>query len=227
MFKVATVDPSRDGDRRSRSLGDVPGPTVAHLAVLLVNLSDLVAVPWIGATPSHTPAWSMEPQGNPGTAGREVSSPLGADHPSWAQLAAAARGFRVAHAAWSVAGLSSLGYIWACALTGRRDRPLAAAVAFLSVEGVALVVGRGDCPFGPLQARLGDPVPLFELVLPPRAAKAAVPVLTGLTVAGLAVVAVRGGRAMGGRRRPQSPPAGGRVAGVPARAWVRRLMGSA
>lgn len=109
----------------------------------------------------------------------------------WAQLGRRAKAFRIAHAAWSVVGLASLGYIWVCAATGRRNRRLWASVAFLSLEGVALIVGRGNCPFGPLQAQWGDPVPLFELVLPPRAAKAAVPLLTAATVAGILVVAVR------------------------------------
>jgi len=94
---------------------------------------------------------------------------------TWSDLPSGARAFRIAHVVWSVLSLASLGYIWACALTRRRDRRLWASVAFLSLEGVALVVGRGDCPFGPLQTWLGDPIPLFELVLPPRAAKAAVP----------------------------------------------------
>jgi len=58
----------------------------------------------------------------------------------------------------------------------------------LLVEGVALVIGRGNCPFGPFQRRLGDPVPMFELFLPPRAAKAAVPVLTLVSLAGLAAL---------------------------------------
>jgi hypothetical protein len=56
------------------------------------------------------------------------------------------------------------------------------------IEGAALAVGRGKCPLGPLQAKLGDPVPLFELVLPPRGAKAAVPVLAAASVAGIALV---------------------------------------
>lgn len=64
------------------------------------------------------------------------------------------------------AELSSLGYVWWCALTGRRDRILVAAAAALLGEAVALVIGKGDCPLGPLQKRPGDPVPLFELVLP-------------------------------------------------------------
>jgi hypothetical protein len=95
------------------------------------------------------------------------------------------------HASWSVAQLGSLGYIWACAVTGRRDRPLWASVAFLVAEGAALVVGRGNCPVGPLQAEWGDPVPFFELVLPPRAAKAAVPVLAVISVAAIAAIALR------------------------------------
>jgi hypothetical protein len=86
--------------------------------------------------------------------------------------------------------MASLGYVLLSALSRRRDRLLAASATFLSLEGVALVVGRGDCAFGPLQKRLGDSSPLFELALPPRAAKVAIPVLTVVAVAGfLAVVA--------------------------------------
>ena len=76
-------------------------------------------------------------------------------------------------------------------VTGRRDRRLAASLVSLSLEGIALVVGRGNCPFGPLQSRLGDPVPLFELVLPPRAARAAIPVLVLASVAGILAVVAR------------------------------------
>jgi hypothetical protein len=68
---------------------------------------------------------------------------------------------------------------------------LAASVAFLSVEGVGLIIGGGDCPMGPFQAQLGDPVPFFELVLPPRAAKAAVPILAGASIAGILAIVLR------------------------------------
>lgn len=103
----------------------------------------------------------------------------------------AAKGFRAVHAAIAVVELAALGYVWACALTWRRDRLLAASVVALAVEGAALVVGRGDCPLGPLQAKLGDPVPLFEIVFPQRAAKAAVPALAGVSAVGLGVVAIQ------------------------------------
>lgn len=110
---------------------------------------------------------------------------------SWATLGGRARTWRLVHASWSVAQLACLSYIWLCALTGRRSRPLWASVAFLIVEGAALIVGRGDCPVGPQQAEWGDPVPFFELVLPPRAAKAAVPILAVVSVAGIAGLVLR------------------------------------
>jgi hypothetical protein len=54
---------------------------------------------------------------------------------------------------------------------------------------------------GPRQAEWGDPVPYFELVLPPRAAKAAVPVLVAATIAGFVALAAR--RPTGTRRDPR------------------------
>jgi hypothetical protein len=98
----------------------------------------------------------------------------------------------VVHAVYSVFGLAAFGYLWTCVVTGRRDRGLNASIGFLIAEGGALVVGRGDCPMGPLQAEWGDPVPFFELVLPPRAAKAAVPILAGTSVLGIALIVLRG-----------------------------------
>jgi hypothetical protein len=81
--------------------------------------------------------------------------------------------------------LASIGYVWWCALTGRRGPWLRPAIAALVGEGALVVVNRGDCPLGPLGDRMGDPVPLFELVLSPRAARRAVPSLGVLTAVGL------------------------------------------
>jgi hypothetical protein len=110
---------------------------------------------------------------------------------SWATLGARARAWRILHAAWSVAQLWCLVDIWRSALWRRRSPRLWAGVAFLGVEGAALIVGHGDCPVGPLQAEWGDPVPFFELVLPPRAAKAAVPALAIVSLAGIGALLVR------------------------------------
>jgi hypothetical protein len=95
------------------------------------------------------------------------------------------------HAAWSAAQLACLGLIWARVAQRRRDPATWACVAFLAAEGGGLVVGRGDCPMGGVQEQWGDPVPFFELIFPPRAAKAAVPVLAGVALAPIAALAVR------------------------------------
>ena len=108
-----------------------------------------------------------------------------------ALLTPAAKAFRVIHTAIGAVDLGALGCIWACAISRRRGPLLTASVAALTVEAAALVAGRGSCPLGPLQTQLGDPVPLFELVLPARAAKAAVPVLAAVSVVGIALVAIR------------------------------------
>jgi hypothetical protein len=127
-----------------------------------------------------------------------------------APLTRAARGFRALHTLIAAAELACLGYVWTCALTRRRDAAFHIAVGVLVAEGVGLVIGRGDCPLGPLQGRLGDPVPLFELVLPPRAAKAAVPVLTGVAITGIALSAARPPSAVGPSEAGQTvEPSGG------------------
>jgi hypothetical protein len=108
---------------------------------------------------------------------------------SWPALA-----FRAVHAAIAVEQLLAIAYVWWCALTGRRGRLLRIAAATLIAEGVLVTANHGDCPMGGLQERLGDPVPLFELVLSPRAAKRAVPTLGAITAAGLALLVARGYR---------------------------------
>ena len=106
-------------------------------------------------------------------------------------LTGAAKVFRAFHIGLALVDLAALTYVWVCGISGRRGRLLSTAIGALVVEGAALVVGRGNCPLGPLQARVGDPTPLFELVLPTRAAKAAVPVLSAVSVAGIALAVAR------------------------------------
>ena len=100
-------------------------------------------------------------------------------------LTRSALALRAAHAVIAMAFFDAIAYVWWCALTRRRGRWLDIAAAALTIEGVVVAANGGDCPLGPLQERLGDPDPLFELVLPPRAAKLAVPVLGAVAAAGI------------------------------------------
>ncbi len=110
--------------------------------------------------------------------------------------------WRAGHAVLAAGFTASIAYIWWSALARRRGPLLGPAVAALAVEGALVGLNRGDCPLGRLGDRIGDPVPLFELVLSPRAAKLAVPVLGGVTAAGIALLAARPPRT----RAPAPPP---------------------
>jgi hypothetical protein len=115
--------------------------------------------------------------------------------------------WRAAHAAVAAAFLAAIAHVWWCAISGRRDPWLKRSVVALALEGAVVAANRGDCPLGPLGDRIGDPVPLFELVLSPRAAKRAVPALGAVTVAGLGVLAIRSrarAAATGGPRAPRA-----------------------
>jgi hypothetical protein len=107
-------------------------------------------------------------------------------------LTPAALAFRAAHAAIAAGFLLAIAHVWWCALSGRRGPLLHAAMVALTTEGTLVAANGGDCPLGGLQGRMGDPVPLFELVLSPRAAKRAVPVLGTVAGAGIALVLARG-----------------------------------
>jgi hypothetical protein len=117
------------------------------------------------------------------------------------RLSRAASELRAAHVAIAVIELFTLGYIWGCVVTGRRAPHLELASGVLVAEGVGLAIGGGDCPLGPLQERVGDPVPLFELVLPAAAARRAVPVLAGIATTGIVLAAARPGYSVDLRRR--------------------------
>lgn len=108
------------------------------------------------------------------------------------RLSRAALAWRAAHGVIAVGFLLAIGHVWWCALTGRRGPWLRACVLALLGEGVLVAANHGDCPLGPLQQRLDDPVPLFELILPPRAARLAVPGLGAVTAGGLLLLRLRG-----------------------------------
>jgi hypothetical protein len=107
------------------------------------------------------------------------------------RLSTAVIAWRAAHGLIAAGFLASIAYIWWCAISGRRGPVLRTAIGALAVEGAVVAANHGDCPLGRLGDRIGDEVPLFELVLSPRAARLAVPVLGGVTLTGLGLLAAR------------------------------------
>lgn len=98
---------------------------------------------------------------------------------------------RIAHGLITAFFLGCIAAVWVGAVRAKVDAVTVVAMAALGVECVLVLVCGGNCPLGPALRRLGDEKPFFELLLPPRAAKLAVPVLGTVAVAGGVALAVR------------------------------------
>jgi hypothetical protein len=75
--------------------------------------------------------------------------------------------FRAFHAAFAVEMLHAIAYVLWYVLSDRRRRLLHIGAASLIGEGMLISANGGDFPLGGLQERLGEPVPLFKLVVSP------------------------------------------------------------
>jgi len=97
---------------------------------------------------------------------------------------------RLAHGLVSALFLSCLGYVYYCGVTDTRSIWLVLSVIALAGEGAVVALNGGDCPLGFVHQRVGDEKAFFELFLPKRAAKLAVPFLAAVTVVGFGLLLV-------------------------------------
>ncbi len=98
---------------------------------------------------------------------------------------------RIVHGLISALFLGCIAALYVAGWRGRADAVTLAALAALGLECVFVLACGCNCPLGPLLRRLGDEKPFFELFLPPRVAKAAVPALGTVAVAGAVLLAAR------------------------------------
>lgn len=98
---------------------------------------------------------------------------------------------RIVHGLISLAFLACIAVLYVDAWRGSVNQVTLAALVALWVEGVLVLISGGSCPLEPLFRKLGDDTPLFELVLPPRAAQLAVPALGVVSTLGAVLVGVR------------------------------------
>lgn len=123
---------------------------------------------------------------------RVDGAPLSRTSRQWLPVSVAAG--RAVHGLITVVFLSCIAQIYVEAARRRVDRRTLTAVGALAGEGAVVALSGGNCPLGPLFRRWGDDKPFFELLLPPRAARAAVPVFTLISVAGVIALMVRSER---------------------------------
>jgi hypothetical protein len=92
---------------------------------------------------------------------------------------------RTLHGLITVTFLSCIFYIYYSVFTGSRSYLLYLAVGLILIEGLVVSLNKGDCPLGPIHHKYGDDKAFFELLLPKRQAKQAVPFLGLVTLIGI------------------------------------------
>jgi hypothetical protein len=98
---------------------------------------------------------------------------------------------RLGHGLISALFLACIAVIYLGAWSGQANVLTYLALAALGIECILVLLSGGNCPLGPWLRRLGDDKPFFELFLPRRVAKAAVPTLGAIAVIGAVALAAR------------------------------------
>lgn len=78
---------------------------------------------------------------------------------------------RTIHGLIAVIMIASVGAIYYAAITKTHGLWLYLAASALLIEGLAIALNKGNCPFGYVSRRFGDDKPFFDLFLPHHIAK--------------------------------------------------------
>ena len=82
-------------------------------------------------------------------------------------------------------------YIYYSAYTRTTSYLLNVVIVSLFIEGLVIYLNHGNCPLGYIQRKFDDNTPFFELILPKRLAKIAVPFFALLTLIGIILLDIR------------------------------------
>ena len=95
---------------------------------------------------------------------------------------------RTIHGLLSAFFLACIAFVYYAAIADVNSPLAFAAAGALVLEGAVVALNGGDCPLGGIHRRYGDEKAFFELLMPPKAAKLAVPVLGTVTALGIALL---------------------------------------
>lgn len=107
-------------------------------------------------------------------------------------MSKAALALRFVHTLFAVYFIACIIYIYYAALAAKLDLFVVIAIFSLLIEGfLVFFLNNGHCPLAPLQRKLEDPVPFFNLFLPDYFAKKAIPFFMAITFIGLLLLGIR------------------------------------
>jgi len=97
---------------------------------------------------------------------------------------------RTIHGLLSAFFLACIAFVYYAAIADVNSPLAFAAAGALVLEGAVVALNGGDCPLGGIHRRYGDEKAFFELLMPPKAAKLAVPVLGTVTALGIVLLVI-------------------------------------
>jgi hypothetical protein len=92
---------------------------------------------------------------------------------------------RAVHGLITLFFLSCIGTVYYAGITHQASVWAFLAAAFLVLEGSIVTFNHGNCPLGAIHHKVGDDKTFFEIFLPERLAKRAVPVLGVVAAIGI------------------------------------------
>ncbi len=99
---------------------------------------------------------------------------------------------RIIHTTFAIYFIGCITYIYFCAITIRFNLLLYVSLFSILIEGVLVfILNKGHCPLAPIQRKLNDPVPFFNLFLPDYLAKKAIPFFSLVAFLGISLLVVR------------------------------------
>ena len=99
---------------------------------------------------------------------------------------------RILHGAFALYFISCIVVIYITVFTLQLNILFYISILSLVIEGILVfVLNGGDCPLIHIQKKFDDPVPFFNLFLPDKLAKKAVPFFSWITFLGIALLVMR------------------------------------
>ena len=99
---------------------------------------------------------------------------------------------RTIHGLFALLFIACIFYIYYSAFLKQFNFFSGLAILSLTIEGILVfLLNNGHCPLAPLQWKLGDSTPFFNLFLPERYARLAVPFFAAITFLGIFILIYR------------------------------------
>lgn len=99
---------------------------------------------------------------------------------------------RILHGIVALYFITCLIYVYSCIFSHITRVYLPIAVTSMSLEGIfVFILNKGNCPLIHIQRKIGDNIPFFNLVLPNKLAKQAIPIFSVLTLLSFVLLIIK------------------------------------